>query len=174
MQRRQFLLSFLATSLTVPTMATAAQPMTDAQKLEWVYLADTVMGGVSEGTGQFVEGGVRLTGQVSTANNGGFIQLRTNVNGLPGDSLTLRVRGNGEDYFVHLRTRSTRLPWQYYQARFPTTNDWSDVTLPLSDFAPSGGMLPRVPDAASIRSIGLVAYGRDHAADVSLAALGPV
>ena len=50
---------------------------------QWVYLADTVMGGISEGTAQFEDQGtsqvIRLSGEVSTANNGGFIQVRSPV-----------------------------------------------------------------------------------------------
>ena len=45
----------------------------------WAYLADTVMGGVSQGGAEFSAGALRLTGQVSTKNNGGFIQIRTRV-----------------------------------------------------------------------------------------------
>ena len=50
---------------------------------QWAYLADTVMGGISEGTAQFEDQGtsqvIRLSGEVSTANNGGFIQVRSPV-----------------------------------------------------------------------------------------------
>jgi hypothetical protein len=46
----------------------------------WVYLADTVMGGVSEGSANIIdtpEGkAIKLFGKVSTQNNGGFIQVR--------------------------------------------------------------------------------------------------
>ena len=46
----------------------------------WRFFADTVMGGVSSGNVEFAtKDGVsfaRLTGDVSTANNGGFIQIR--------------------------------------------------------------------------------------------------
>ena len=45
----------------------------------WAYLADTVMGGVSQGGAEFSAGALRLTGQVSTKNNGGFIQVRTRI-----------------------------------------------------------------------------------------------
>ena len=45
----------------------------------WAYLADTVMGGVSRGGAEFSAGALRLTGQVSTKNNGGFIQVRTRI-----------------------------------------------------------------------------------------------
>lgn len=89
----------------------------------WEYLGDPVMGGVSTGRVELRrEAGarfIRLTGSVSTANNGGFIQTRIALpEPLPegAQGLILRLRGNGERYFLHLRTRATRLPWHYYQA----------------------------------------------------------
>nr|WP_239025438.1 CIA30 family protein [Roseibacterium persicicum] len=151
--------------------------MTPAADLEWSYLADTVMGGVSQGAAR-IEGGVlRLTGTVSTANRGGFIQARTALPaGLPEGTtaLRLRVRGNGERYFVHLRTTRTRLPWQYYQQGFPTAADWAEVDLPLAGFTASGSLMAGAIRAEEVRSLGVVAYGRDHEADVSVAALGAV
>ncbi|MDG4648996.1 CIA30 family protein [Roseibacterium sp. SDUM158017] len=146
-------------------------PVTDAS---WTYLADTVMGGVSEGSATLEDGALRLRGHVSTRNRGGFIQTRTEIDGAPDGArgLRIRVRGNGEAYFIHLRTTRTRLPWQYYQARFETSSQWRDVTLDWADFAASGRLLPSRPRPAEIRSLGLVAYGRDHDADVSLSAFG--
>lgn len=153
-------------------LTTRLQP---ASEFQWRYLADTVMGGVSRGGAEREGDAIRLSGTVSTANRGGFIQVRTELESPLPDSaagLVLRVRGNGERYFLHLRTRATRLPWQYYQAGFPTGEDWSEVRVPFDGFAASGRLLPAHPAPGSVRSIGLVAYGRDHAADVSLAALG--
>ena len=50
----------------------------------WTYVSDQVMGGVSQGQLQFEqqdgEKYARMSGRVSTENNGGFIQIRTNVN----------------------------------------------------------------------------------------------
>jgi hypothetical protein len=151
--------------------------MTPAADLDWTYLADTVMGGVSQG-GARLEGGVlRLTGTVSTANRGGFIQARTALpGGLPAGAtaLRLRVRGNGERYFVHLRTTRTRLPWQYWQQGFGTGPDWAEVVLPLAGFTASGNLMAGALRPEEVRSVGIVAYGRDHVADVSVAALGAV
>lgn len=149
--------------------------MTQATDFEWSYLADTVMGGVSAGQARVEEGALRLTGSVSTANRGGFIQARTEMpGGLPegATALRLRVRGNGERYFIHLRTTRTRLPWQYYQQGFETGADWAEVLLPLAAFVPSGRMMAGAVRPEEVRSVGLVAYGRDHVADVSLSAMG--
>jgi hypothetical protein len=135
----------------------------------WRFFADTVMGGVSTGKVEFpMEDGAgfaRMTGTVSTANNGGFIQFRTELGTpAPQDTKGVRVvvRGNGERYFVHLRTSLTLLPWQYYQAGFETTKDWREVRLPLEAFKASGRMLPGAVKAGSIKSAGIVAFGRDH------------
>lgn len=155
--------------------------MQPADAYDWTYLADTVMGGVSTGQARLERGvgglHLRLTGNVSTENNGGFIQARTDLpGGLPEDAtgLRLRVRGNGQRYFIHLRTSGTMMPWQYYQAGFDTGADWSEITVPLTAFTPSGRMLRATPRPGTVRSIGLVAFGRNHQADVSLAAMGAV
>jgi len=153
----------------------------------WEFIADTVMGGVSSGTVQFLEdngqGLLKLTGTVSTANNGGFIQARlpldrTATPTLPesAQGLWLKVRGNGQKYFVHVRTSGTVLPWQYYQAAFEADNDWQVIELPWTNFKPSGGLsgslLRDEPRAQKIKSIAIVAFGRDHEADVEVAQIG--
>ncbi len=165
------------------TMAQADGKITEdfskSPETRWDYIADTVMGGFSSGQVQFrSEGDVefaRLTGTVSTENNGGFIQFRRKLSDRPDESVSgvrLLVRGNGEQYFVHLRTRGTVLPWQYYQAAFATSNEWTDVYLPLSGFKASGAMLRATPVADAITSVGVVAYGRDHEARVDVGEIG--
>lgn len=145
----------------------------------WTYVSDQVMGGVSTGEARIeTEDGapvLHLTGEVSTANNGGFIQARTLLGTrLPPDTtgVILRARGNDQPYFVHLRTSGTALPWQYYQARFEATRDWQEVRLPFSAFKPSGRLLRKSPRPDTISSLGIVAYGRPHTADVSVRFVG--
>lgn len=145
----------------------------------WQYVADTVMGGVSTGAVEFsTEAGTsfaRLAGTVSTENRGGFIQFRRKLEApLAADTQGIRllVRGNGQRYFVHVRTRGTLLPWQYYQAGFETGDTWTEIRLPLSGFEPSGSMLRATPAAASLTSVGIVAYGRDHEAQVDVREIG--
>jgi hypothetical protein len=175
---RRGLLAAATVLMARPTLAqeglTAMPPVT---AFDWTYLGDSVMGGVSQGAARVEDGVLRLTGTVSTENRGGFIQARTALpDGLPegATTLRLRVRGNGERYFIHLRTTRTALPWQYFQQGFETGPDWAEVTLPLSGFVPSGRLLAEVLRPGDVRSLGLVAYGRDHVADVSLAAFGTV
>ena len=143
------------------------------------FLSDQVMGGVSTGQLRFERGGdgvfARLTGQVSTENRGGFIQFRRAISpalpsGLQG--VRLITRGNGQRYFVHLRSTGTVLPWQYYQAGFEAGPSWAEVRLPFATFNRSGRMLRSVPQAGSLTSIGIVAYGRDHNAQVDVREVG--
>lgn len=143
--------------------------------IRWTYFADTVMGGVSTGDASFERDAsgafVRLSGEVSTDNNGGFIQVRRPLSDrLPADTqgVRLKVRGNGGVYFIHLRTKGTRLPWQYYQAQFATSPDWTVVQLPFSAFKPSGQFVRKTPRADTVTSIGIVAFGRDHTAQVDV------
>lgn len=87
----------------------------------WRYIGDNVMGGVSSGRAQITAEGLNLTGQVSTDNNGGFIQVRREFeDGLSADvsALVLKVRGNGERYTVFLRTPLLKgSEWWYYSCR---------------------------------------------------------
>jgi hypothetical protein len=145
----------------------------------WSYFSDQVMGGISQGRVTFGsqdgESFAHMTGQVSTENNGGFIQLRRVIAKNSVDSAAgvyIKVRGNGQQYYLHLRTAGTLLPWQYYQASFASTSDWQTVRVPLSDFVRSGNWLSKAIRASSIRSIGIVAYGRDHSADLQIAEIG--
>ena len=149
------------------------------QDARWRFFADTVMGGVSTGQVSFLsESGIQyaqMTGSVSTENNGGFIQMRTDLSSAPPEEIAgvrLIVRGNNQQYFVHLRTRGTVLPWQYYQSGFRATRDWTEVRLPLASFQASGRMLRKIPLAQSLKSVAVVAFGRDHDAEVDVREIG--
>ena len=142
---------------------------------QWRFFADTVMGGISTGNLSFLsEGGTsfaRLSGRVSTANNGGFIQMRIDLPSVPPPDtkgVRLIVRGNDQRYFVHLRTGGTFLPWQYYQAGFEAAGEWAEIRLPFTSFKASGPLLRKTPRAQSIKSFGIVAFGRDHVAQIDV------
>lgn len=145
----------------------------------WRFFTDQVMGGVSTGGIAFArEDGqafARMTGYVSTANRGGFIQMRLDLPSRPPEGTTgvrLVVRGNSQRYFVHLRTGGTLLPWQYYQAGFDVTDNWREARLPLDVFTASGALLRSVPRPGSLTSVAVVAYGRDHDALIDVREIG--
>jgi len=137
----------------------------------WSYIADTVMGGVSQGSAVYVkkEVSIRLSGIVSTKNNGGFIQVRTNIGPIGSNEkkgIRMEVKGNDETYNIHLRNGSSRLPWQYYAAEFMAPNNWVTVEIPFSNFKKSSTLMKTKMDPTSLKSLGVVAYGKDYKADI--------
>ena len=145
------------------------EDFTHEPQKRWQFFTDQVMGGVSEGGARIVSDPkgsyVRMEGSVSTANNGGFIQLRTYLNGGPKNAkgILLKVRGNGENYYIHMKTSETNSYREYYRAIFSTSNNWVEVKLPFSEaFKRSSSWISNNISAEKIRAIGLVAYGKDH------------
>ena len=137
----------------------------------WEYIADDVMGGVSKGNVEFqnVEGSniALLQGNVSTDNNGGFIQIRRALRDIDlkdAKSVKIIAKGNDQAYFVFLRTTGTVLPWQYYSAEFKVTENFEEFILPIDEFKKSGLLMTGKVNSKNITSIGLVAFGRDHEA----------
>ena len=164
---------------TPPARSAMIEDFEMQPETRWRFFTDRVMGGVSTGGVDFAtEDGhafARMTGRVSTANRGGFIQMRLDLTSPPPEATTgvrLMVRGNNQRYFVHLRTGGTMLPWQYYQAGFDVSQSWDEVRLPLASFAASGALLRSVPRPGSLASIAIVAYGRDHDARIDVREVG--
>ncbi len=176
---RRAILGMMLMSGPVLGQGMMVEDFTMQPETRWRFFADTVMGGVSSGQVRFLqEDGrthARMTGTVSTANNGGFIQIRMDLPTPPPDTaqgVRLVVRGNDQRYFVHLRTAGTLLPWQYYQAGFEVARAWQEVRLPWASFEASGAMLRDVPRAGALTSVGVVAFGRDHEADIEVREVG--
>ena len=146
----------------------------------WSMFTDRVMGGMSTAVSGFdlLEGRrcLRLRGEVSLDNNGGFVQvaLPLLVEGGPFDAsafqgVRLRVLGNGETYHIHLRTPDNTRPWQYYSAKFPSGGEWRWVDIPFADFQPKN--LRRPLDSSRLLRIALVAIDRKFRADVAVSGL---
>ena len=149
-----------------------------ANGARWQMLSDQVMGGVSTGrlTRETVEGRRcnRMTGDVSLANNGGFLQMALDLDpqGLSVDAsgfsaIEIEVRGNDEAYGLHLRTADITRPWQSYRQSFLATSSWRRISLPLSGF--EAHRIDAPLDVSRLRRIGLVAIGRAFTADLALA-----
>ncbi len=142
---------------------------------QWNYVADTVMGGISTGGVEFKDIEDKtiaiLTGNVTTENNGGFIQIRRDLRSINLDSVNsikLIAKGNNQKYFVFLRTTGTKLPWQYYQSQFTVNENFNEFILPINEFKKSGMLMSSKINPKKITSIGLVAFGRDHSAELSI------
>jgi hypothetical protein len=147
--------------------------------LQWRLLTDGVMGGVS--AGQLVPDRyldrkcLRLSGDVSTHNNGGFIQMTLDLaaNGIfdasSWDGVAIEVAGNDQTYNLHLRTAGLMFPWQSYRASFAVTGQWQHIRIAFSSLAPY--RTTRVFHSDRIQRLGLVAIGREFTADLRLADL---
>jgi len=143
----------------------------------WRAVTDGVMGGLSQArldTGE-IDGRpcLRLRGQVSLANNGGFVQMVLDLDAEgPLDAsgyegVLIEVRGNGETYNVHLKTADVRLPWQSYRAGFQAPARWERIRLPFDVF--SAHRVDAPLDTGRLRRLGLVAIGQEMEADLCVA-----
>ena len=153
----------------------AAGSQTDINR--WRLFSDRVMGGVSAGDLQQGEREGRaclhMQGEVRLDNNGGFIQMASDLSAderqafADGDGIELEVYGNGEVYNVHLRTADMSRPWQSYRASFTAASGWQTLRLPFADFEAHRIEGPLQP--GRVRRIGLVAIGREFSADLCVA-----
>jgi len=139
-----------------------------------------VMGGVSRGTITDETVGrrraMRMQGEVSTDNNGGFIQITLDLAAEGGcfdaaalTGVAIDVFGNGEVYGAHLRTTELTRPQQSYRHSFCARPEWQTLQLPLAQFMPHRTDLAFA--AGRLKRIGLVAIGRAFEADLSVARL---
>lgn len=143
----------------------------------WELLTDGVMGGLSQGrlAAEHAHGrpALHMTGHVSLANNGGFIQMALDLAPAGGTldarrwgGIALTVSGTGEAYKMHLRTADLTRPWQSYRADFTAPVAPETIRLPFAAFTPHRTTAPL--DLSRLRRIGLVAIGRAFAADLAL------
>ncbi len=157
-----------------------SSPGITTQKQNWAFFTDGVMGGLSEGKAVIsnVEGQdcYHMTGNVTTENNGGFIQIRNQlkppISTKEYEGIYLKVLGNKENYSIHLRTALTMAPWQYYKFSFKTKDQWNEIKAPFREFEKSNAYQPSSLLGQKIKSIGLVAGFKDFKADICLSEIG--
>lgn len=143
----------------------------------WQFLTDGVMGGVSDGAmkRECIAGrtALRMHGNVSLENNGGFLQIALDLSpdGAAVDAsrwqgIAIDVRGPPETYGIHLRTADLARPWQSYRQSFSTTPDWQTMKFGFTEFQPHRTDVPFNP--ARLRRLGLVAIGKAFDADLAV------
>ena len=150
------------------------------QSQKWDFITDRVMGGLSKGkfTVKNIDGikCYRMTGNISTKNNGGFIQIRTvlipEINTKNYSGVYIKVYGNEKNYNLHLRTALTLAPWQYYSYTFATKKSWRMIKAPFNEFKRSNFYQPKSILRQKIKSIGLVAGFQDFQSDICLGEIG--
>lgn len=155
-----------------------SSPGVSALGTRWEGFSDRVMGGVSDGTlrRDRIDGRdcLRLTGRVTTANNGGFLQMALSLaprgsffdaTGFSG--FEIDVRGNGESYNCHLRSADVRWYSQSYRASFEASSQWRRVRIPFSSFEPHEIEQPL--DVSRLKRLGLLGWMREFEVDLAVA-----
>ena len=153
-------------------------PFSEENAKYWQYISDRTMGGVSTGKAVLEKDGenffVRLIGNVSTKNNGGFIQLRSKFsfanlekNNKKFRGVRINVRGNGETYYIFIRTNEMKSYRDYYSASFIAKSEWEVIDIPFSKFKHRLSNNLKLVNK-DILTFGIVAYGREFVSDVSV------
>ena len=133
----------------------------------WNFISDQVMGGLSSGKFEVIneveEHFIRLSGSVSTKNNGGFIQIRSDFDfeGRDFRGIRIKARGYPSEYYIHIRTHFLLMPWQYYSSEFEVSENWKEFEIFFEDFEKSNFYQPSNFGSSEIKSIGFVAFGKD-------------
>lgn len=154
---------------------------------EWSGFTDRVMGGESMATLVRQEVGGKMsnlmTGTVSLANNGGFIQMATDLSKDPSistvdasefDGIELDVFYKGdqeeESFNVHLRNPACEKRNSSYRATFQVEpNKWQTIRLSWSDFSGHGPGCDVTPfSPAELRRIGIVSIGKAMKVNLAL------
>lgn len=146
---------------------------------DWRLLTDNVMGGISSGTLELShykgKQCLRMQGDVSTDNNGGFVQMALSLdesNTFDASAyagIELEIAGNNDAYNLHYRTSGLWFPWQSYRSTFVATDNWQTIRLAFADVEAYKTGQTFMPD--KLKRIGLVAIGRDFQADLCLASV---
>ncbi len=130
---------------------------------QWQTVNDGVMGGRSDGRFKINEDKkMEFSGTLSLENNGGFASVRsrpTEMNLQKGDSIVVRVRGDGREYSLNLYVPTPQIAFSY-RAFFETKKDeWIEVTIPLEKFqATSFGRVVRDQplDPSEVNGLGIL------------------
>ena len=147
---------------------------------KWEFIADTVMGGISNGAvSQEVFDGRKATvlrGNVSLDNNGGFIQMAfdlhkdgSGIDVSEWDGIELTIWGNDQNYDIRLRTDQLTRPWQSFRTDISSQPVWQTVKVPFATF--TAHKLDVVFDPKYLRRIGILAIGREFNALVAVSSI---
>ena len=151
--------------------------------IKWRLVTDNVMGGLSSGKLTLDnikdKNCLRMRGDVSTENNGGFVQIALPLLDKKTDDahfdasaytgIEIEVSGNNESYNIHFRTDNLWFPWQSYRFSFKATPDWQTYRIPFSKLEPYKTTKKFSQD--EIIRIGLVAIGREFQANLCIASI---
>ena len=137
---------------------------TAEQMDSWRIVNDGVMGGLSQSQMQLTGNKTAIfQGNVSLDNYGGFASVRAipTTNKTSGHTgIRLRVRGDGRNYQLRLRT-DNRFDGASYRSEFATKqDDWTVIDMPFAEMVPTfrGRVLADYPaiDPSQIEQLGFL------------------
>lgn len=161
-------LGLIVTGLCIVSVAGAEERMlfdfTNEQAPDqWQTVNDGVMGGRSDGQFDITdEHQLRFFGTLSLENNGGFASVRSRkatVKLRSGDTIVIRLRGDGREYNLNLYTTSRQTAFSYRTRCETQKDEWIEVRLPLTDFVATAFGRPlenRPLNPADIAGIGFL------------------
>lgn len=104
-----------------------------SSKSKWQIVDDRVMGGVSQGKFSVDESGNGIfSGDVSTANNGGFSSVRMSLTSEDlneNKNFILKIKGDGKSYQFRVKTNAYAQHSFIYT--FETSGDWQEIKIPF-------------------------------------------
>lgn len=129
---------------------------------QWGTVNDGVMGGRSDGRFKINEDNkMEFYGTLSLENNGGFASVRSKPKELElsaDDSIVVRLRGDGREYYFNLYEPSDRIAFSYRAAFKTKAGEWIEVPLPIRDFYATsfGRRVQTRLDPSQINSVGFL------------------
>jgi monofunctional biosynthetic peptidoglycan transglycosylase len=136
---------------------------TPAAAEAWQIVNDDVMGGRSVSRFK-IDDQAKLvfSGTLSLENNGGFASVRARGKNLAltlGESIFLRVRGDGRQYEFNLYTQPNFSGYSYRQSFQTISGKWMEIELPVNRFVATwrGRAFPNEKlDAGNVRGLGFL------------------
>jgi hypothetical protein len=144
----------------------------------WRGFSDRVMGGISNASlEQDAVAGkncLRLSGNVTTESNGGFIQMAlyfgrnyAELDASDYAGIEVLLYGNDENYNVHVRTSDCGWHDESYRHTLFVPASWQRVRIPWQDFTANNINKPL--DKSSLQRLALLGWMREFQADICLA-----
>ena len=114
----------------------------DDPSLPWIATNDGVMGGLSQGSAQLVDEGMRFSGVLSLENNGGFSSIYASgpFDLSAFDGIRLSVMGDGRTYQLRINSDAMYRSWSpvSFRREFNTIpGEWVEVFVSFSELKQS-------------------------------------
>jgi len=144
----------------------------------WRGFSDRVMGGISTAQLDNAQlagrGCIRLTGNVTRENNGGFVQMAlyfgrdyAEFDASDYKGLDLLVYGNNEDYNLHVRTSDCGWHDESYRMTFFAKPEWHRIRIPWDAF--EANKVAKPLDSSQLQRVAVLGWMREFQADIALA-----